>query len=79
MFQQINRVTGVSPEHVRRINVFDTVVVVAADVSITAIGRALHGVHDWEDHSVRISGIMGTANYIDEVCKQRNVILEQQE
>ena len=68
-----------SPERVRRINVFDTVVVVAADVSITAIARALHGVHDWEDHSVRISCIMGTANYIDEVCKQRNVILEQQE
>ena len=79
VFHKINRVTGMSPERVRRINIFDTVVVVAADVSITAIARTLHGVHDWEDHSVRISCIMGTANYIDKVCKQRNVILEQQE
>ena len=79
VFHKVNRVTGVSPERVRRVNVFDTVIVVAADVSIMAIARALHGVHDWEDHSVRISCIMGTASYIDEVCRQRNVILEQQE
>ena len=55
VFHKINRVTGVTPERVRRINVFDTVIVVAAD--ITAVARALHGVHDWEDQSVRISCI----------------------
>ena len=79
VFHKINRVTGVSPERIRHINIFETVIVIAADVSITAVARALHGVHDWEDHSVRISCIMGTASYIDEVCRQRNVILEQQE
>ena len=76
---KINRVTGIVPERVRRVNVFDTVIVVAADVSVTAIARALHGVHDWEDQAVRISCIMGSSSYIEEVCRQRKVILEQQE
>ena len=79
VFHKINRVTGIVPERVRRVNVFDTVIVVAADVSVTAVAQALHGVYDWENQAVRISCIMGSSSYIEEVCRQRKVILEQQE
>ena len=49
------------------------------DTQYHKVEQVLDIYYNWEDHSVRISCIMGTANYIDEVCKQRNVILEQQE
>ena len=79
VFHKINRVTGIVPERVRRVNVFDTVIVIAAAVSVTAVAQALHDVHDWENQAVRISCIMGSSSYIEEVCRQRKVILEQQE
>ena len=78
VYQKVERLTGVSPEHVCRINVFDTILEFAADVSVVAIVQALHCIRDWEDNAVQSSCILGSGSYITEVCRQRNIIIEQQ-
>ena len=78
VYQKVERLTGVSPERVRRINVFDTIIEFAADVSILATAQTLHSVRNWEDNPVQISCILGSGPYITEVCRQRNIIIEQQ-
>ena len=78
VYQKVERLTGVSPECIRRINVFDTIIEFAADVSVVAIIQALHSVRNWEDNPVQISCILGSGPYITEVCRQRNIIIEQQ-
>ena len=78
VYQKVERLTGIVPERVRRINVFDTIIEFAADVSVVAIIQALHSVRNWEDNPVQISCILGSGPYITEVCRQRNIIIEQQ-
>ena len=78
VYQKVERLTGVTPERVHRINVFDTVIEFAADVSVLATAQALHSVKNWEDNPVQISCILGSGPYITEVCRQRNTIIEQQ-
>ena len=78
VYQKIERLTGVTPERVRRINVFDTILEFTTDVSIVAIVHALHSVRNWEDNPVQIGCILGSSSYITEVCRQRNLIIEQQ-
>ena len=78
VYQKIERLTGVTPERVRRINVFDTILEFTTDVSIVAIAHALHNVRNWEDNPVQIGCILGSSSYITEVCRQRNLIIEQQ-
>ena len=57
--QQILWWTGVTPEHVIRVNPFDTVVEVAADVPIVTVAQQLHLVHEWEEILMNISCMMG--------------------
>ena len=78
VYQKVERLTGIVPERVRRINVFDTIIEFASDVSVVAIIQALHSVRNWEDNPVQISCILGSGPYITEVCRQRNIIIEQQ-
>ena len=76
--QKVERLTGVTPECVHCVNVFDTVIEFAANVSVLATAQALHSVRNWEDNPVQISCILGSSPYITEVCRQRNIIIEQQ-
>ena len=78
VYQKVERPTGVSPECVCCINVFDTIIEFAADVSVVAITQALHSVRNWEDNPVQISCILESGTYITEICRQRNIIFEQQ-
>ena len=75
VYQIIERLTGVSPERVRHINVFDTILEFTTDVSVVAIAQALHSVRNWEDNPVQINCILGSGSYITEVCRQRNPII----
>ena len=57
---------------------FDTILEFTTDVSVVAIAHALHSVRNWEDNPVQIGCILGSSSYITEVCRQRNLIIEQQ-
>ena len=70
VYQKVERLTGVSPERVCCINVFDTIIKFAADVSAVAIIQALHSVRNWEDNPVQISCILGSDPYIRFVDRQ---------
>ena len=73
--QQILQWTGVTPECVIRVNLFDTVVEVAADVPIVAITQQLHLVCEWEEIPVNVSCMMGKKEYImDVVCRSSEMI-----
>ena len=78
VYQKLEQLTGVTPERVRRINIFDTIVEVNADDSVVALVQALQQVRNWEDNPVRIGCILGSSTYITDVCRQRNIIIEQQ-
>ena len=78
VFHKLQMLTGMSPERVRHVNIFDTVIEVAADASITAIAQVLHNVTNWEECSVTINCLMGTASFITNIVRQRNIIIEQQ-
>ena len=78
VFHKLQRLTGVSPERIRRVNVFDTVIEVAADVSVTAIAQVLHNVTNWEECPATINCLMGSASFFTNIVRQRNIIIEQQ-
>ena len=61
---------GVTPEHVHCVNVLDTVIEFAANVSVLALAQALHSVRSWEDNPVQISCILGRSPYITEIYRQ---------
>ena len=76
--RNIKKLTGVTPERVHRINMFDTVIDFAADVSVTTIAQTLHTVKNWEENSVKTSCILGRSPHMAEICRQRNISVEQQ-
>ena len=71
------QVTGVTAERITRINNYDTVIEVTADVSVVAVSQQLHQVTEWEENPVVISCIMGKKQYIIDVCRQRTAMIEQ--
>ena len=75
--QQILRWTGVTPECIIRVNLFDTVVEVAADVPIVTVAQQLHLVHEWEEIPVNVSCMMGKKEYIMDVVHQSSEVIEQ--
>ena len=75
--QQILWWTGVTPEHMIRVNRFDTVVEVAADVPIIAVAQQLHLVCEWEEIPVNVSCMMGKKEYIIDVVHQSSKVIEQ--
>ena len=75
--QQILRWTGVTPECVIRVNLFDTVVEVAADVPIVAVTQQLHLVHKWEEIPVNVYCMMDKKEYIMDVVCQSSEVIEQ--
>ena len=60
-----------------RVNSYDTIIEVAASVSVVAIFQQLHSMKEWEEIPVVISCIMGKKLYIIEVCQQRIAMIEQ--
>ena len=76
--QKVEKLTGVTPERIHRVNVLDTVIEFAANVSVLAIAQALHSVRSWEDNPIQISCILGRSPHITEICRQRNISIEQQ-
>ena len=75
--QQILRWTGVTPECMIRVNPFDTVVEVAADVPIVTVAQQLHLVCEWEEISVNVSCMMGKKEYFMDVVHQSSEMIEQ--
>ena len=78
--QQILQWTGVTPECVIRVNLFDTVVAVAAEVLIVAVAQQLHLIREWEEIPVNVSCMMGKKEYImDVVCCSSEMIQQRGE
>ena len=75
--QQILRWTGVTPECVIRVNPFDTVMEVAAEVPIVAVTQQLHLVREWEEIPMNVSCMMGKKVYIMDVVRQSSEMIEQ--
>ena len=69
--------TGVTPERITRINSHDTIIEVAAEVSVVAVAQQLHSIREWEDIPVVVSCIMGKKSYVVDVCRQRTTLIEQ--
>ena len=67
--QQISWWTGVTPECVIRVNPFDTVVEVAAEVPIVAVAQQLHLVCKWEEIPVNVSCMMGKKECIMDMVR----------
>ena len=67
--QQILQWTGVTPEHVTRVNPFDTVVEVAAEVPIVAVTQQLHLIREWEEIPMNVFCMMGKKEYIMDVVR----------
>ena len=57
--QQILQWTGITPECVIRVNPFDTVVEVAAEVPIVAVTQQLHLIGEWDEIPMNVSCMMG--------------------
>ena len=73
--QQILQWTGITPEHVVRVNPFDTVVEVAAEVLIVAVAQQLHLICEWEEIPMNVSCMMGKKEYVmDVVCHSLEMI-----
>ena len=75
--QQLLQWTGVTPEYVIRVNLFHTVVEVAAEVPIVAITQQLHLICKWEDIPVNVSCMMGKNEYIMDVVCHSSEMIEQ--
>ena len=76
--RNIEKLTGVTPERVHRINMLDTVIDFAADVSVPTIAQTLHTIKNWEENPVKTSCILGRGLHMAEICRQRNLSMEQQ-
>ena len=74
--QQILQWTGVTPECVIRVNRFDTVVEVAADVPIVAVAQQLHLVREWEEIPMNVSCMIGKKEYIMDMVRQSSEVIE---
>ena len=75
--QQILQWTGVTPEWVIRVNPFDTVVEVAAEVPIVAVTQQLHLIHEWGEIPMNVSCIMGKKEYIMDMVRCSSEMIEQ--
>ena len=69
--------TGITPEHLTRINSYDTIIEVAALASVGAISQQLHSMREWEEIPIVVSCIMGKKSYIIDVCQQRTAMIKQ--
>ena len=58
-------------------NPYDTIIEVAASVSVVAIAQQLHSIREWEEIPVVVACIMGKKSYIVDVCCQRTAMIEQ--
>ena len=75
--QQILQWTGATPECVIRVNPFDTVVEVAAEVLIVAVTQQLHLIRQWEEIPMNVSCMMGKKKYIMAVAHCSLEMIEQ--
>ena len=64
-------------ECVIRVNPFDTVVEVAAEVLIVAVTQQLHLIREWEEIPVNVSCMMGKKEYIMEVVRHSSEMIKQ--
>ena len=77
MSQQILQRTGITPECMIRVNPFDTVVEVVAEVLIVAGAQQLHLICEWEEIPVNVSCMMGKKEYIMDVLHHSSEMIEQ--
>ena len=64
MGKQILQWTGVTAKCVIRVNPYDTVVEVAAEVPIVVVTQQLHLICEWEERPVNVSCMMSKKEYI---------------
>ena len=78
--QKILQWMGITPECIVRVNLFDTVVEVAAEVPIVAMAQQLHLIHKWQEILVNVSCMLGKKEYImDVVCHSLEMIKQRGE
>ena len=63
--------TGVAVERVTMITPTDVLIEFAPGMSILAIAQVLHQINEWEDIPVWVTCLMGSKNYIKQLCRER--------
>ena len=76
--KKIEESMGIHPISVNRVNVFDVIVELGDETTIFEVAQVLQKVQVWEERSVLVNSLIGTYSYIGEICRQRNIISEQQ-
>ena len=63
--------TGVAVERVTMITPTDTLIEFAPGMLVIAIAQVLHQINEWEDIPVWVTCLMGSKNYIMQLCRER--------
>ena len=63
--------TGVAVERVTMITPTDALIEFAPGTLVVAIAQALHQINEWEDIPVWVTCLMGSKNYIMQLCRER--------
>ena len=62
--------TGVAVERVTMITPTDTLIEFAHGMLVVAIAQVLHQINEWEDILVWVTCLMGSKNYIMQLCRE---------
>ena len=63
--------TGVAVERVTMITPTDALIEFAPGMLVVAIAQVLHQINEWEDILVWVTCLMGSKNYIMQLCRER--------
>ena len=63
--------TGVAVERVTMITPTDVLIEFAPGTLVVAIAQVLHQINEWEDIPVWVTCLMGSKNYIMQLCRER--------
>ena len=78
VIQKIEESMGIHPISVNRMNAFDIIIELGDETTIFEVAQVLQKVQVCEEKTVSVNSLIGTFSYIGEICKQRNIISEQQ-
>ena len=78
VIKEIEESMGIHPISVNRVNAFDVIVELGDETTIFEVAQVLQKVQVCEERSVLVNSLIGTFSYIGEICRQRNIISEQQ-
>ena len=62
--------TGVAVERVTMVTLTDVLIEFAPGTLVVAIAQVLHQINEWEDIPVRVTCLMGSKNYIMQLCRE---------